>query len=310
MENRTYALWVGCFTLVLGGLVVATFWWFAGGAQATTEYLIISTRSVTGLNPQAAVRFKGVRVGKVKEVDLQDSREVFITIDIDSEVPVTRGTVARVGFQGLTGQGFIQLDDEGKNPAPPRRLGNGLRLIAMQAGLLDQAADAGQEIIGRLKTVSERIEHVLSEDNLQHVDTTLKNLASSSGKLDKTLSQTAGLTHDLRRFASPENAERLGATLERFKDASQQFGPAVEDFRKTMARVEAAGGRIDKLGAKLQDELGDETIPRVNQLLGELQASTRQLNRVLDDVERSPQQLLLGKLPATPGPGETAPVAP
>lgn len=305
MENRTYALWVGSFTLVLGGLVLAAFWWFAGGSQATTEYLIISARSVTGLNPQAAVRFKGVRVGKVREVDLQDSREVFITIDIDSEVPVTRGTVARVGFQGLTGQGFIQLDDEGRNPAPPRRLSNGVRLIPMQAGLLDQAADAGQAIMGRLKTASERVENLLSEDNLARIDTTLKNLASSSEKLDKSLAQTAGLARDLRRFSSPENAERLGETLEQFRQVSRDLGPAVEDFRKALARVEAAGGRIDKLGARLQDGLGDETIPRVNALLGELQTSSRQLNRVLDDLERSPQQLLLGKHSATPGPGET-----
>jgi len=41
-----------------------------------------------------------------------------------------------------------------------------------------------------------------------------------------------------------------------------------------------------------------------------LQTNTQQLSRVLDDIERSPQLLLLGKRQQTPGPGETVPAKP
>ena len=95
MENRAYPLIVGLFTLVLGLSALLAFWWFSGGAQDTRAYLIVSPRSVTGLNPQAAVRYRGVRVGKVTDVDLQDTLEVNIQIRIDSDIPITRGTRAR-----------------------------------------------------------------------------------------------------------------------------------------------------------------------------------------------------------------------
>ncbi|MDP5239439.1 MlaD family protein [Uliginosibacterium sp. 31-16] len=311
MENRAYPLMVGLFVICLGAAAIMAFWWVSGGAQDTTKYLIISPKSVTGLNPQAAVRYRGVRVGKVIDVDLQDSREVSILIRIDSDVPVTRGTRARIGTQGLTGQGFIQLDDDGSDPAPPKSIiAGGPGLIPMQPGLMDQATDSAQEIIGRLRKSSERMEQVLSPENVARIDQTLKNLAASSASLEKALSQTAGLAADMRRFSSPENAERLTATLEQIQTMSKQLSPAVDDFRKALAKVDAAGTRIDKLGGDVQASLTADTLPRVNQLMLELQTNTQQLSRVLDDIERSPQLLLLGKRQQTPGPGETIPARP
>lgn len=274
------------------------------------EYLIVSPRSVTGLNPQAPVRFRGVRVGKVTGVDLKDSREVHISIRIESDVPVTRSTRAKIGIQGLTGQGFVQLDDDGSNPSPPTGIGNGPPVIAMQPGLLDQATEAGQEIIARLKTSSERIERILSEENLAHIDATLRNLSASSAHLEKMLAQTNALAADMRRFSSPENAQRLATTLEQIQTVSKQLAPAVDDFRKALAKVDAAGTRIDRLGADVQASITAETLPRVNQLVLDLQANSQQLSRVLDDVERSPQSLLLGKNQQVPGPGEISPAKP
>lgn len=309
VENRAYALWVGVFTLALGALVMAAFWWFSSGGQNTTEYLIVSPRSVSGLNPQAAVRFRGVRVGKVTAVDLLDSREVHIRIQVEADVPVTRATRAKVGIQGLTGQGFVQLDDDGSNPLPPLGQAGSPPVIAMQPGLLDQATEAGQDILARLKTSSERVERILSEDNLARIDATLKSLSASAAHLEKTLAQTQALAADMRRFTAPENAERLANTLKQLQQVSTQLSPAVEDFRKALAKVDAAGTRIDRLGADVQTSLAGETLPRVNQLMQDLQANSQQINRVLDEIERAPQSLLLGKGARQPGPGETLPGA-
>lgn len=310
MENRAYALMVGLFTLVLGASALAGFWWFSGGAQDTTRYLIVSPKSVTGLNPQAAVRYRGVRVGKVIEVDLTDAREVNILVRVDSDIPITRGTRARIGTQGLTGQGFIQLDDDGADPAPPKIMpGSGLPLIAMSGGgsLMENATEGAQDVLARLRKSSERVEKLLSEENVARIDQTLQNLAASSANLEKALSQTAGLASDLRRFSSPENAERMAQTLDQLRGLSTKLGPAVEDFRTAAGKVAAAGSRIDKLGGDVQASLTAETLPRMNQLMLELQTNTQQLARVLDDIERNPQLLLLGKRQQEAGPGERAP---
>lgn len=310
MENRAYALMVGLFTLLLGASALAAFWWFSGGAQDSTRYLIVSPKSVTGLNPQAAVRYRGVRVGKVIEVNLSDAREVSILVRVDSEIPITRGTRARIGTQGLTGQGFIQLDDDGSDPAPPKIMpGSGLPLIAMHGtgSLMETATEGAQELLARLRKSSERVEQVLSAENVERIDQTLKNLAASSANLERALSQTASLAADLRRFSSPENAEKLAKTLEQVHTMSSKLTPAIEDFRAAAGKIAAAGARVDKLGGDVQASLTAETLPRMNQLMLELQTNTQQLARVLDDVERNPQLLLLGKRQLEAGPGEVAP---
>jgi phospholipid/cholesterol/gamma-HCH transport system substrate-binding protein len=46
------------------------------------------------------------------------------------------------------------------------------------------------------------------------------------------------------------------------------------------------------------------TLPRLNQLLDELGANSRQMARLLDQIEQSPNMLLFGRGAARPGPGE------
>lgn len=308
MENRAYAIAVGLFALALGGALLVCLWWFSGGSQDTTRYLIVSERSVFGLNSQAAVRYRGVRVGKVIDVDLKDSREVYIEIRVDSDLPVTRGTRARIGTPGLTGQAYVILDDDGHDPEPPPRLpGSGMALIAMDSGAPQSLTDGTQDLIARMRRSSERIEALLSNDNIRRLDDTLQHLASSSAKLDQALGQTAALASDMRRFASPENASNLAETLDRVREASARMAPAVDEFRAAMTRLNTASARIDGLGADLQGGLAGETLPRMNQMMSELQSDTRQLSRLLDDLERSPQSLLFGKGGQVAGPGEVRP---
>jgi phospholipid/cholesterol/gamma-HCH transport system substrate-binding protein len=308
MENRAYALIVGLFVICLGVAGVMGIWWISGGAENTTKYLIVSPKSVSGLNPQAAVRYRGVRVGKVIDVDLQDTREVSILIRVDSDVPITRGTRASIGTQGLTGQGYVQLDDDGSDMAPPPiAKGSRLPMIAMRSGsLMDTATEGAQEIIARLRKSSERVEQILSEQNVQRIDATLQNLAASSEHLEKSLAQVSALAVDMRRFSSAENAEHITATLTQLQASTRELPAAVSDFRSALGKIDAAASRVDKLGSDVQANLNSETFPRVNELMLGLQASSQQLSRVLDDIERTPQVLLLGKRQQAPGPGESS----
>jgi phospholipid/cholesterol/gamma-HCH transport system substrate-binding protein len=58
----------------------------------------------------------GIRVGKVQaiELDPQDGQNILIRISVDSNVPVTRATTAKLGYQGVTGIAHILLEDKGK----------------------------------------------------------------------------------------------------------------------------------------------------------------------------------------------------
>ena len=77
-----------------------------------------------------------------------------------------------------------------------------------------------------------------------------------------------------------------------------------------MASLQSAS---EKLNATLGSSPGDGVaafLPRLNELADELGSSSRQLNRVLQTLEDSPQSLIFGRQNALPGPGEAGFVAP
>lgn len=311
MENRAYALMVGIFVILLGAGVAGAVWWFSSGGAQTKEFLVVSQRSVSGLNAQSGVRFRGVRVGKVTNIDLHGKGEVRILIRVAADTPVTRATRARVGMAGITGQGYVQLEDDGSDPVllVPRVKGE-TPVITLGQGLMDDLAERGRDVLERLRDSIARVQKILSDENLAHIDNTLAQLATSSEHLQRTLAQTSALAADARRFASPENAARISATLSQIQSASAHLAPAMADVRNAVGKVDAAASRIDRVGADLQSTLTGDALPRVNQLTTDLQLNAQQLGRVLDDMQRSPQMMLMGKGQPTPGPGETIPVNP
>ena len=65
MENKAHALAAGAFVMVVAALLVALAWWLSREGGVRQNYELSSSTAVTGLSLQAAVRFKGVPVGKV-----------------------------------------------------------------------------------------------------------------------------------------------------------------------------------------------------------------------------------------------------
>lgn len=302
MENRAHALIVGLFVILMSAAGVLSLWWFSGSGQDYNYYELVSSRPVSGLNPQAAVRFRGVRVGRVLNIELDEagSRNVIVTIRVSSEVKLTRGTRATLGTTGLTGLAFVQLDDDGHDPRPLDAQGQELAQIPLGQGLMDSATDAGRDMIGRLREATTRIERVLSDQNVERVDQVLRNLAASSAHLEKTLANSAELSADMRRFTSSQNAEQMSAAIRELSAAARQVQPVLADARRTL-------DRWDRLAADLNNAVAGETLPRVNQLASELQGTAAQLNRVLDELERSPNMLVFGREAPPPGPGEKTP---
>jgi phospholipid/cholesterol/gamma-HCH transport system substrate-binding protein len=84
---------------------------------------VVARSGVPGLAVKAPVKLRGVDVGTVEEIgfDPADMRRILVRIDVDKAIPLTRGTYARLGYQGVTGLTFIDLDDRRQRPAAARR---------------------------------------------------------------------------------------------------------------------------------------------------------------------------------------------
>ncbi len=181
MENRAYALLAGLFVTLLAIGVVAAIVWFSGDTVQRVDYVLVSNGSVAGLNPKAPVRLRGVEVGNVEDIrfDRKNPRDILITIAVDRDAPITRGTYAQLGFLGVTGLSYVQLEDDGSKP---QRLAPFSR-IDVRPSLLDEAATSAQQLLAEANSAAKRINMLLSDRNLARISRALDNVQLATVKV-------------------------------------------------------------------------------------------------------------------------------
>ena len=297
MENRSHALIAGIFVLLLGFSAVAALWWFGGKREASNAYVVVTGKNISGLNVQAQVRYRGVRVGRVESIELDpdDYRRTLIRISVDRAIPVTRGTTARLGFQGVTGIAHVLLEERGDD-ARPLAAGSGeASTIPMQASLIEEMSDVGGQTLRSARDFLDNANRLLSPENRQAFAKTLVNLEATSDN-------SREITTQLRELLSPQAIGSMNSTLVHFDKAAAQAGPLFAEARGLVARWQSIGDRLD---STLSDQAGGSgLVPRLNDLSADLSSTSHQLNRVLQMLEYSPQSLLFGRPRALPGPGE------
>ena len=215
MENRSFALLTGLFTLLLGAALAATFIWFRGDNRDYDEYLVSSHLPVNGLYPQAAVRFRGVEIGKVEKVflDPQNPRNVLMRISVDHSIKITRGTFAQIGYQGVTGIAHVLLDDEGNDPAPIARPAEGLPTIVVRGNVFDDLVENSKLLLKQASTLMDRLNGIVGEDNQTRLERTLANFEKASAQLEPALKAIPEVAERAQQLLGEENQQSLRRSL-------------------------------------------------------------------------------------------------
>jgi len=144
---------------------------------------------------------------------------------------------------------------------------------------------------------------LLSPENRQNVSQTLANLEVSTANAKEVTAQ-------LRQVLTPENIRLLHSALVRTEHTVGQAGPFFAEARGLVARLQSVSEKLDvTLGDPMNGGAG-ALAPRLNELSSELSANSRQLTRVLQMLEDSPQSLIFGHQKLLPGPGEAGFIAP
>ena len=306
MENRAHALAAGIFTVLLGLAVALAVWWLSGRREAMNEYLLVTQKSVAGLSAQAQVRYRGIRAGKVLDIDLDpdDPRNILIRIVVDADLPVTRATTAKLNYQGVTGLAYVMLDDSGENREPLKSADGEPPRIALQASAMDNLGDAAADLMAQMRQVAERTNAVLSEQNVRRIGQTLANLDAASAGLGGTLKDSAQVLASLKQALNEENLRRISATLAHLEKAGSEAAPLAADLRELVATLHGLSRKLEALSGEAGTQVVHSTLPRMNALLQELSHNAHQMSRILDQIEESPNMLVFGRAAQRPGPGE------
>lgn len=181
--------------------------------------------SVSGLYVGSSVKYQGVEVGKVSQINVNptDLNSIVVQMKIRRDFPVKKNMGATLTYTGLTGQRFILLS--GGNMESEDILPGGE--IVTFVGLTEKAEDIFSSIDTTLKSINQ----LLNPDSQQRITQFLENMERSSEILSSVLETRKG------------NLENAIINIE---GASQDFGEVTDSLYKVLQGLTVVTERIEQ----------------------------------------------------------------
>ncbi len=303
MENKSHALLAGVFTLTLLVIAILLGLWFNRDRVQWVPYEIATKLSVPGLNPQAAVRYRGLDVGRVDRIifDPAVPGQILVRISIKPDTPVTQSTYATLGYQGVTGIAYVQLDDDGSKPVRIISSKNQVARIDLRPSIFDNLQTRGLAILEQTEALTRRFNTLLEPENQKAMLAAFDNVSRAATAIEAIPKQLEPTLKNLPAL-SAEAQKTLAALSVLSKDASSLTG----NLNLMTTRLQAPGGPLqtfttsaERLGS-VANQFEVDVVP----LAHDVQSTLHNVNRTIDGFNQRPQGILFGAGKTEPGPGE------
>lgn len=332
MENKSHALAAGAFVLCVTALLLGLASWLARDTKLRDIYELSTSDSITGLSPQAAVRYRGVPVGKVETItfDTQVKGNVLVRLAIDGNAPLTKSTYATLGFQGVTGLAYVQLDEDKAAGEPLVTSSSQPARIPLRPSLFSSLSDQGTKLLMQVEDTSKLVNQLLSQDNQKVLIGAVQDLGESAAKvgaMSQRMQAIADAQFGPQRTDIPALVKDTRNTMTALQGTASELNKTAQE---TTRAASAAASAVNSLGTKVTEKGGvldqvssgsaalgataqsfnASTLPRLTRAADDTAKTARSLNNVANSLSDNPQSLIYGNGNTTPGPGEPGFAAP
>ncbi|MBP0047835.1 MCE family protein [Marinobacterium sp. AK62] len=307
METRAHHVLIGLFTLT--GLVLALGFgvWLvkSGQQQETRTYRVIFEEAVTGLAVGSLVQYNGLRVGEVRQLQLDpnDPRRVLADMEVSAATPINQGTSARLAIANITGAANILLSTDNPQAPPLPQPPDSPPVILAEPSAIGSLLGNSETLFSNVNVLVERGAQLLSVDNIQRIERIIQNLEQVSEELAQSRSGVGETLNELTQAARDaqtvlRDASQLLVHADRMLTA--QGGPMLAEGQKAMQALASSSEQLEQLLSRNGGALdqGMQGLSAIGPVMQELQRSLGTLNRILIRLEDDPAGYLTGQPPA------------
>jgi paraquat-inducible protein B len=330
---RGLYLRVGVLILVGLGVGLGFVLFFTAGnlGSSARTYETYVQESVQGLEVGAAVRFRGVQLGRVTDINLvatayppppgrlpEAYRRVLVRFALDlsrlrdtpnNDRAVQAGLRARLSTTGITGVGYVELDfvDGQRFPVEEVPWTPDYPVIPSIPSTVAQVTNVAEMLL-------QRINNLPIEEILRDISGLLTDLRTqvNDGDLARTSREAADTLASVRGQIEGLNLAEIGAELRGtitearaligspdVRNAMRNANAALDQARIGLQRLPAAVAQVESaaraVGNTVRDVNGDLT-----PALRDLRAASGNLRDTTERLRRAPGAALLGSPPPAP----------
>ncbi|QJE96532.1 MlaD family protein [Luteolibacter luteus] len=285
-STKRTELWVGVFVFIglalLGGLIVQ-FGRF-GDRMRGKYQLVVVFDDASGVIKGSEIRMGGARIGKVADQpELNSEVKVQVTLSIDDPIRIPENSMIQIASATLLGDKMVVITPpeggsttgrfiqpgavlRGGGPSGLDAIQNNAEAVSRDARRLmqeaestflklDSAVDDIRIVTGRMADTLEKVnESILSEKNLQHVDSILANLdnasadwAKASASLDPTIGDARKAIQSIEKAAASadDTMARAGKRIDELEPALKEVPKAVSSISRAADKAGAALDRVE-----------------------------------------------------------------
>jgi phospholipid/cholesterol/gamma-HCH transport system substrate-binding protein len=318
METKANTALIGAFTLIVLALGFVFVYWLARGTDdsANAPLTVIFEDPVTGLGVGSQVVFNGIKIGDVKQLTLdpENPRVVIAELAVQPHRAIKADTQVTLGFQGLTGVGYIEMAGGSPNLPPIWEAQPNPTIIATRSSMQDLLAGA-RTILARADETLQSVESLVSEnsddialaildvrrfttalaENSDGVAELVENMSTAASTIAEATTKLDGIVGRSETLIAAIDPEELSATLENIRTTTDsiaaeadRFGPLLEraeaiaaDAQAFSAHLPTLGERADALIAAIDPEKVGRSIDNVDRFATALGESSDDIDQIV-----------------------------
>lgn len=343
MERKSPYVLIGAAMILFVAAVAGFVIWKlrAGDRTAYAYYDILFSGDVQGLTNDSPVFYRGLRVGRVHNIQLTSrvdtqrstgrerlTEKIEVTVAVDWSIDIRDRSYAVFEKPFIAGAPFIQIVGrlDVDQVKPKKKLGEKpYPEIREGASFLQATSTSAQELLTKASVTVDRLNELLSPDNIGAVSDTLRNLqtatnafAKSDGAIQTTLAELPGAITDFRKTFAKLNDLSDSLTL-----IAQEIGPqdaatrkalagkdpgelrkVLQEARVALANIDGAASQLSKLVSDSKGPIkgfAETGLTEFSLAIRELRQLTANLNIIATRLERDPANFVFsGKQGYTP----------
>ncbi|TPW05666.1 MAG: hypothetical protein FD125_622 [bacterium] len=300
MERDAHYAAVGIATIALMAALAVFVIWLAR-LQFNNDYDvydIVFYGPVRGLSEGGEVHFNGIRVGEVTDLNLDPDKgdQVIARIRVDATTPVRVTSRAQLEPQGITGLNYIQITAGNPQSAilKDQYPDNVVPVIQSQPSPIAELLSGSGTVLAQTVDALNRINRVLSDDNIRSFSTSLKNVEALTTELEARKGMLEQLEQALIKANSAvAEFEALAVSTRGIIDGDGR--EAVANINAAAEEARAAVASINRSATNVEtplNEFATTGLPQLQQSIQALEDATRSLEGLVDEVRSSPRDFI------------------